>query len=110
VAQAQYDATMKVPAGQPLKPGDLVFFGSGVHAISHVGIYIGNNQMIDAPHTGAQVRVENYQWGDYVGATRPTDNTGVTVAAPQSPVAASGSNYTQVLSRVMQALTTTGAK
>lgn len=37
------------------QPGDLVFFGEPV---DHVGIYLGNGQMIDAPHTGAVVRIE----------------------------------------------------
>ncbi|MCJ7689371.1 MAG: peptidoglycan-binding protein, partial [Clostridiaceae bacterium] len=38
------------------QPGDLVFFGikSSPH---HVGIYIGLNKFIEAPHTGANVRV-----------------------------------------------------
>ena len=27
--------------------------------------------MIDAPHTGALVRIEPYHWPDYLGATRP---------------------------------------
>jgi len=39
-----------------LQPGDLVFFGS---SIDHVGFYIGNGLMLDAPHTGAYVRVES---------------------------------------------------
>ena len=37
-----------------LQPGDLVFGGSPVH---HVGIYIGNGQMVHAPHSGDVVRV-----------------------------------------------------
>jgi peptidoglycan DL-endopeptidase CwlO len=37
------------------KPGDLLFFGSPVH---HVGIYMGNNTMIDAPHTGTVVKIQ----------------------------------------------------
>jgi cell wall-associated NlpC family hydrolase len=36
-----------------LQPGDLVFFYGG----SHVGIYIGGNQFIHAPHTGSYVQV-----------------------------------------------------
>lgn len=71
VAQAQYDAGPSIPLGEPLEPGDLVFFGSGPNAVEHVGIVIGNGQMVDAPHTGAVVRVESYQWSDYIGATRP---------------------------------------
>lgn len=37
-----------------LQPGDLVFGGSPVH---HVGMYIGNGQMVHAPHSGDVVRV-----------------------------------------------------
>ena len=36
-------------------PGDLVTYGSPA---DHIGIYIGNGMMIDAPHTGASVRVD----------------------------------------------------
>jgi hypothetical protein len=54
-----------------LKRGDLVFFFPG---ISHVGIYLGNDQMVDAPHAGATVRVESMQWfGPVMGATRPAE-------------------------------------
>jgi cell wall-associated NlpC family hydrolase len=51
-----------------LKPGDLVFFGSPIH---HVGIYIGGGQMVEAPYTGASVRVRGISRGDYAGASRP---------------------------------------
>jgi cell wall-associated NlpC family hydrolase len=79
VAQDQYDAGPSLPASSPLEPGDLVFFGGGASDITHVGIYVGNSQMVDAPHTGADVRVEDIpatpgdRWGTdlYVGATRP---------------------------------------
>ncbi len=50
-----------------LEPGDLVFF---FQDISHVGIYIGNGMMIDAPDFGETVRVEPVYWGAYVGAVR----------------------------------------
>lgn len=50
-----------------LEPGDLVFFDAD---ISHVGFYIGNGLMLDAPHTGAVVRVEAIWWSQYVGAVR----------------------------------------
>lgn len=70
-AQQQYDAGPPVPAGQPLEPGDLVFFGPDPGDVEHVGIMINQTEMIDAPHTGAVVRVEAYQWPDYLGATRP---------------------------------------
>jgi cell wall-associated NlpC family hydrolase len=50
-----------------LEPGDLVFFDAD---ISHVGFYIGNGLMVDAPNSGAAVRVEAVWWGSYVGAVR----------------------------------------
>jgi len=58
VAQDQYDATTKLGPDDPLQPGDLIFFGGGPTDVTHVGLYIGNGQMVDAPHTGADVRVE----------------------------------------------------
>jgi cell wall-associated NlpC family hydrolase len=71
-AQAQYDAGPPVPADQPLQPGDLVFFGSDTAHVDHVGILVTPDEMIDAPHTGALVRIEPYHWPDYLAATRPT--------------------------------------
>jgi cell wall-associated NlpC family hydrolase len=71
VAQSQFDAGPQLPATAALDPGDLVFFGTGAAGVSHVGIVIGGGRMIDAPHTGADVRVEAYDWPDRVGATRP---------------------------------------
>jgi len=40
------------------QPGDLVFFEPGANGPGHVGIYIGNGEMIDAPHTGTDVQVQ----------------------------------------------------
>lgn len=55
-----------------LEPGDLVFFGPG--SIHHVGIYIGNGQMIHAPQTGDVVKITSinsaYYTAQYAGATR----------------------------------------
>ncbi len=50
-----------------LEPGDLVFFFPD---ISHVGIYLGDGLMIDAPDFGETVRVEPVYWAYYVGAVR----------------------------------------
>ena len=79
VAQDQYDATTKLGPGDPIEPGDLLFFGGGSSDVTHVGIYIGNGQMVDAPHTGADVRIEatpispGSPWGadTLVGVTDP---------------------------------------
>ncbi|MBQ7574495.1 MAG: C40 family peptidase [Clostridia bacterium] len=56
-----------------LQPGDLVFFngGSGIH---HVGIYVGNGNMIHAPQTGDVVKISSidtsYRISQYAGAVR----------------------------------------
>jgi cell wall-associated NlpC family hydrolase len=71
VAQDQYDAGPQLPAGTPLRPGDLVFFGSSPTAVDHVGMVVASGEMVDAPHTGAVVRVEPIFSAGYVGATRP---------------------------------------
>lgn len=100
VAQDQYNATTKLPTNATLEPGDLVFFGKSTKDITHVGIYIGGGKMVDAPHTGADVRTESYQWADYVGATRPTDPTGQSMLQPAS-TAVSDPNPSAVPTREM---------
>ena len=61
---AQWNATE--PVSSPA-PGDLVFF----NGLGHVGIYIGNGQMVDAPHTGSVVRIDSISgFGSYNGARR----------------------------------------
>jgi len=61
-------------------PGDLMFFGPlAPGEPHHVGIYTGNNQMIDAPHTGTTVRQESIQgFGPIFDIRRlvPTDAAG----------------------------------
>ena len=71
VAQAQYDAGPRLPAGTPLAAGDLLFFGADPHAVAHVGLYLGDGRMVDAPHTGALVRIDEVRGRRLVGATRP---------------------------------------
>ncbi len=71
VAQDQFAAGPPVPDGTTVRPGDLIFFGTGPAGVDHVGIYVGSGFMIDAPHSGADVRVESAHWSGLVGATRP---------------------------------------
>lgn len=51
-----------------LQPGDLIFFYSDV---SHVGLYIGNGEMIHAPHTGTVVKIAPITEMPFYGAVRP---------------------------------------
>jgi cell wall-associated NlpC family hydrolase len=64
-------------AANRLRPGDLVFFtgADGTRqAPGHVGIYVGDGYLIDAPHTGSFVRIDSLDHGwyadKYVGARR----------------------------------------
>jgi peptidoglycan DL-endopeptidase CwlO len=69
VVPDQYNATRRV-ARSDLQPGDLVFFDS----LNHVGIYVGNNQFLHAPHTGTVVQIASlsgYYSSAYYGAGRP---------------------------------------
>jgi peptidoglycan DL-endopeptidase CwlO len=54
-------------ARNDLQPGDLVFFYPD---IGHVGLYIGNGLMVDAPTFGENVQVQPVMWNVYVGAVR----------------------------------------
>ena len=83
-SELQATVGVAVPSLAQAQPGDLVFFpGSDGTATSpgHVGIYIGNGEMIDAPYTGTDVQI------DAVG--NPTEIRRVTGLAGSSTYAAS---------------------
>jgi len=68
-AAAQYDAIAHI-ALSDLQPGDLVFWGYG-GGISHVAMYVGGGDVIQAPETGEVVSYQGI-WADgLVGAGRP---------------------------------------
>ncbi len=68
---AQWNYGVPVPYDE-LQPGDLVFFDG----LGHVGLYIGGGEYVDAPYTGAVVRVDSLSDGwavsHYSGARRIT--------------------------------------
>ena len=71
---AQIHEGIPVPRAM-LRPGDIVFFFAHGGVPDHEGMYIGNGQFIQAPHTGDVVKISNlsdpqYALG-YVGAVRP---------------------------------------
>ena len=55
--QANYGTA--VPLAE-MKPGDLIYFGNS--SVSHIGIYIGNNQMIHSPSAGKIVEIRDLTW------------------------------------------------
>ena len=61
-ANAQWQQTRAHPVAEhQLAPGDLVFYAGAdgsLTAPGHVGIYVGTGAIIDAPHTGANVRFD----------------------------------------------------
>lgn len=71
-AHTQYYAGPHVPDGAPLEPGDLVFYGVPAR-VHHVGLYLGEGRMVNAPTFGKPVRLAyvRYPGDDYLGATRP---------------------------------------
>ena len=91
-ANAQWQQTKARPVAESqLAPGDLVFYtGSdgSLTAPGHVGIYVGDGEIIDAPFTGANVRFDPLtSISGYVGATDPyavTPTAGTTAPIPAS--------------------------
>lgn len=63
----QINAGQRISRDQ-LAPGDLVFFYSGV---THVGMYVGNGQMVHAPRPGSTVRLAPVDSMPWAGASRP---------------------------------------
>jgi cell wall-associated NlpC family hydrolase len=56
----QYNAGRKIPLAQK-RPGDMLFWGTAGD-IHHVALYIGGEQMIEAPYSGAAVRVTSVRY------------------------------------------------
>lgn len=73
-AAAQARRGTRIPASRgigALEPGDLVFFGyGGDSTIYHVGIYLGDGQMINAARPGTKVRTEPIWDHGYAGGAR----------------------------------------
>jgi cell wall-associated NlpC family hydrolase len=66
-SRAQAAALPRVPAAAA-QPGDLIFYYS---PISHVGIYLGNGQLVHAPNSSTVVKVSSVSWGKVTAVGRP---------------------------------------
>lgn len=67
-------------AGKPVatnatQPGDLLFMGNPAH---HVVMSIGGGKIIEAPHTGAKVRIRSFSPSEFTNAGRFVGNIGNT--------------------------------
>ncbi|MGC4084166.1 MAG: C40 family peptidase [Vicinamibacterales bacterium] len=54
----QFEQGTKVRLGEE-RPGDLIFFRTTSHGVSHVGIALGNDTFVHAPSSRGVVRVES---------------------------------------------------
>jgi cell wall-associated NlpC family hydrolase len=81
-SEQQWTFGQRVPESQA-EPGDLVFFAGSDGTVidpGHVGIVIGDGQMIEAYATGFPIRIATYTDRDPVGFTRPWANPSVSTA------------------------------
>lgn len=85
VAAQQY-LTGSHPAVSQLLPGDLLFWATNPtdpRTIDHTAMYLGNNLMIVAPHTGDVVKIASVYADGYLGATRVNPAISGGVPGPQ---------------------------
>ena len=101
VASDQARVGRAVPSLAQAQPGDILAFGSPVH---HVAIYIGDNKMIEAPHTGEDVRVSDvYETPTAIRRLLP-DGTGAAVLGRVAGTGAlpTGTPYAALFERAQQ--------
>ena len=72
IPRVSYDQMSSLPSvsTSALEPGDILGFGGN----SHVGIYVGNGYLIDAPQTGMDVEkvaLAGWYQSELDGAVRP---------------------------------------
>jgi hypothetical protein len=71
-SEAQQAWAKNIP-GAMAAVGDLLFFGRPAH---HVGLFAGGNTMLDAPHTGANVRYDSLSGRSITSVGRVYDSGG----------------------------------
>jgi cell wall-associated NlpC family hydrolase len=73
---------VEVDPSQGLQPGDLLLAHGAQGDLGHVGIYLGGGMVEDAPHTGAQVRVQPLSAWKPQSIRRIIDSTGALIVDP----------------------------
>ena len=90
IPRVTYDQ-IDAPNGSPVRraellPGDLVFFRDAAGSVHHVGISMGGDKFLHAPHTGDVVKVssldEPYYKAQFTGGRRFDTTAGAAPAAP----------------------------
>lgn len=86
VSQDQWSELAKVPLNQ-LRPGDLVVYYAGA---THIAMYIGGGLVVQAPRTGAVIKVSPIGAMPILGAVRPdpqsvSDEPGGSWTVPELP-------------------------
>lgn len=71
-AAQQQKVGTDVPLGQ-VRAGDLMFVGNPAH---HVVMCVGNGKCLEAPHTGASVRIRSFSPGEFTNARRILGSVG----------------------------------
>jgi cell wall-associated NlpC family hydrolase len=113
---SEMQATVGSPVGSlaAAQPGDLVFFAGSdgtANSPGHVGIYIGNGQMIDAPHTGSSVEVQPVSSAGPVVAIRrvlPSNEPGNANVSGNGTVMGNVTVPAQYVSTIEQAASSNG--
>lgn len=72
VSEDQWAELTHIPLNQ-LRPGDLVIYHADA---SHVAMYIGGGLVVQAPHTGAQIKISPIGMSPILGAVRPDPESG----------------------------------
>ena len=71
VSRDQARVGTEVPSLDQARPGDLIAFGRPV--VDHIAIYLGDGQIMQAPHTGDVVRITPIRRTDIATIRRVTD-------------------------------------
>lgn len=108
-SEEQAKVGVTVPVAD-LQPGDLIFYNEpGEGANSHVAIYAGNGQEIEAPRPGETVKVAPVDWAHYASARRVTGAvTGIPSTATQATDVTSTGLLTGNVSASVTGLVMTG--
>lgn len=103
-AAEQANVGTPVAGLQQAQPGDLLFYGSPA---DHVGIYMGNGLMINAPHTGQEVSVTQAGTPTSIRRISPAQSGGATMPSWMAGAFASAGQAYGLPSGLLQAVAQT---